>query len=322
MIKILFSSAGRRVELMDCFRRAAKEYGTNIEIYAADIAPEWSPACHLADHALEISRCTEDGFYEQMLHICREHAIDMIVPTIDTELMGYALLKEKFRCAGVSVIVPNSDFVAVARDKFKTTECFCRGGIDVPQTWSQEQQEHFVYPVIAKPINGSCSIGIRYLRNSQDLQQLNTQKFHYIFQEICSGDEYTVNCYYENGSLCCAVPHRRIKVRDGEVLFGQTVKISAFDDIAEKLALLFKDLEGVICFQAFYDNHTAKTRVIEVNARFGGGYPLCDHAGGKFALWLIQKHLDGQSQGSNHWTSGLRMLRYDSACYDHVDGKR
>ena len=316
MIKILFSSAGRRVELIDCFRRAALEYGTEIEIYATDIAPEWSPACFLADHAIQTCRCTESGFCEQMLKTCQEHAIDMIVPTIDTELMGYALTKKMFQQAGISVIVPDPDFVSIARNKAKTTNSFQNGGIDVPQTWNLKQCECFVYPLIAKPIDGSCSVGIHYLYTPEDLQQLDTQKYQYIFQKICSGEEYTVNCYYENGSLCCAVPHRRVKVRDGEVLFGQTENIPVLNDIAGKIALLSDHLEGVLCFQTFYDNRTNKAQVIEVNARFGGGYPLCDHAGGKFALWLIQKHMDGRSKASNRWTSGVRMLRYDTAFYD------
>nr|HPH56354.1 hypothetical protein [Smithella sp.] len=85
-VTLLFSSAGRRVALMNNFRKAAKELGLHVNIVAVDMDPLWSPACEAADVAFPVPRCTAEDFMPQMLDICRKQKVDLIIPTIDTEL--------------------------------------------------------------------------------------------------------------------------------------------------------------------------------------------------------------------------------------------
>jgi carbamoyl-phosphate synthase large subunit len=76
---------------------------------------------------------------------------------------------------------------------------------------------------------------------------------------------------------------------------------------------------GPINVQIFL-HPAAGMRVIEINPRFGGGYPLVDRAGAPFARWILDPagspvhYYDG-------WIDGLTMLRYDSAVYTLPDSK-
>jgi carbamoyl-phosphate synthase large subunit len=52
---------------------------------------------------------------------------------------------------------------------------------------------------------------------------------------------------------------------------------------------------------------------LEINPRFGGGFPLSNAAGADFTDWLIKEYLLGQKLPFyDLWSSDLVMLRYDA----------
>jgi carbamoyl-phosphate synthase large subunit len=60
-------------------------------------------------------------------------------------------------------------------------------------------------------------------------------------------------------------------------------------------------------------------RVIEINPRFGGGFPLAWEAGARYSTWLIQDVIGRTPDVRTDWKDDLVMLRYDEAVF--VDGK-
>lgn len=55
---------------------------------------------------------------------------------------------------------------------------------------------------------------------------------------------------------------------------------------------------------------------IEINPRFGGGYPLSYRAGADFPSWLMQLYMGEHPQVAiDEWEDGLAMLRYDDAIF-------
>ena len=175
-----------------------------------------------------------------------------------------------------------------------------RDGIAVPDSPQTKSR-------IAKP---GCAI----IENREKLNGGKLDDDHFLFQEICTGREFTVNCFYDrSGALAACVPHFRKLVRDGEVCFAQTERVPAFTAIAQKFSDIFEGLWGALCFQGFVGN-SGSVKIFEINARFGGGYPICDQAGGTFARWILQD-LSGQHPDyHDNWREGVRMLRYDAWC--------
>ena len=73
--------------------------------------------------------------------------------------------------------------------------------------------------------------------------------------------------------------------------------------------------EGCICCQIFYDGDKDVVG-IEINPRFGGGYPLSYAAGANYPEFLIREYMLGEKLDySSSWTDNLLMLRYDDACF-------
>ena len=68
---------------------------------------------------------------------------------------------------------------------------------------------------------------------------------------------------------------------------------------------------GCITVQCFRQAN-GRLRFIEINPRFGGGFPLALHAGADFPRWLIQEHLGLPIESAmDAWQDDLAMLRYD-----------
>jgi carbamoyl-phosphate synthase large subunit len=55
--------------------------------------------------------------------------------------------------------------------------------------------------------------------------------------------------------------------------------------------------------------------ILEINARFGGGYPLAHRAGAPFTQWLLEEATDRSSSAHDDWRPGVTMLRYDEAIF-------
>ena len=85
-LTIRFSSAGRRVELLNCFRADAQALGVELRVLAADCAPALSAACHSAAASFAVPRCDQAGFIPRLREICATEKVDLLIPTIDPEL--------------------------------------------------------------------------------------------------------------------------------------------------------------------------------------------------------------------------------------------
>lgn len=321
MIHILFSSAGRRVELIQCFRKAAQNLGIEAKCVAIDMDPEWSPACQVADHAVKVDRCTSNRYIQQVLEICDQYNVNLLIPTIDTELLIYAENRALFANTGIQLHIGSDAFVRAARDKESTARILGSHGIPVPQTWdpkvlkNKAHSLHLLFPLLMKPKDGSCSKGIEIIASAEELGAKIQGRDDYLLQEICTGREYTINCFYDRHGACVAcVPHFRKFVRDGEVCFAQTERVPEFTAIAHQFSRIFKGIWGCICFQGF-KRDDGNVQVFEINARFGGGYPICDYAGGTFARWILQDLIGLAPDYHDNWRENVRMLRYDQAFF-------
>lgn len=317
-LNVLLTSAGRRVELMQCIRQSAGEMGLAVKVYAGDLQPVQSPACHFADKAFPLPRCTDGGYAQAVLDICLREGVKLVIPTIDTELLALSEALPLFAREGIRLHTSDAGSIAICRDKMLTAEALDKCGIPTPRTsrFSADLDwKSFGLPLIIKPAGGSSSINIQTAHNERELASaISKADGSYIVQELVTGAEYTVNCYFDpQGTLRCAVPHRRIRVRSGEVSVGRTEPIEALETFARRLQSPHLPLRGAICFQAILGENGAK--VFEINARFGGGYPLAHKAGAPFVKWLMQETLGVAPDYSNNWEPDLTMLRYDQSVF-------
>ena len=319
-LTLLLLSAGRRVALLECFRRAAGELGIGLRVLACDVEPELSAACHAADASFRVPRCDGPGYVEAVIEAVRREGVGLVVPTIDTELAPLAACAGCFAELGVRLHVSDAAVIEKVRNKARTMSCLAEAGVPTPWTAPFDavlaRPADTPWPLFLKPSGGSAGRGAIPLRRLEDAPARFDERM--IAQELLEGPEYTVNLFVDlAGTLRAAIPHRRIRVRAGEVEKGRTERREDLAEIACGVVRALPGLRGAACFQVIDDRRKGPC-VFEVNARFGGGYPLAERAGGTFARWLLEETAGLPCSARDAWRSGVTMLRYDAAVF--VDG--
>lgn len=321
---VLFSSAGRRVALMGCFRDAFGVMGTPGRVLATDMTP-LSPAYQMADASFAVPRCTSPEFIPAMLEICRREAVTLVVPTIDTELPAYAAARDQFEKIGTVVAISGPQTVAIGGDKIRTQEWLRSEGFPTVRQVSVEavraDWSAWPFPLMVKPAGGSASIGVQLVRDRLAFDAA-VEMPGAIVQSVARGVEHTVDVLVNRkGKVVCVVPRRRLEVRAGEVSKGMTVRDSRLIGLASEIGARLPDAYGVLNIQIFLDPDSGEMSVIEINPRFGGGFPLAYEAGAKYPQWMLEEILGlPSSVAADGWRDGLVMLRYDAAVF--VDRER
>lgn len=311
-LRVLITSAGRRGALVGCFREAGAG-----QVHGCDLVPDLSSACQLADMAHQVPRVTDPGYAQALAGIVAEHGIGLIVPTIDTELAALAEAAPMLGQAGARVHVSSPATIVEVRDKMRTMELLGAAGVPVPPTCREAElraePDRLGWPLFGKPSGGSASRGLGRYGALADLPDSFPEPM--IFQPLLEGPEYTVNIFVDHsGQLRCVIPHLRLQTRAGEVEKGRTERRADLHEIARGITRALPDLRGVACFQVIDDARLGPV-VIEINARFGGGYPLAHHAGARFADWLLDETAGQPCRAHDDWAEGVTMLRYDEAVF-------
>jgi carbamoyl-phosphate synthase large subunit len=311
----LILSAGRRVELVRSFLEQRTALGHPGRIYSTDLNPQIAPACHVADGAFSCPRATEDNYINYLISLCKDQNIGLVVPTIDTELLPLAYSREFFVREGIHVSIPDVSFVEQCRDKRQTGKLFNAMNLRYPQIF---ELDSIKFPAFAKPVSGSSSKGIMILHSESDVQVAMTADSNAMICEYIGSPfvEYTIDAYFDfKGELVCIVPRLRIETRAGEVSKGVTRKNRVYDQLITATGKL-NGCRGCITIQVFYNPETHEVIGLEINPRFGGGFPLSYSAGANFPGWLMNEAFLAQRQSFfDSWRPDLMMLRYDSAVW-------
>lgn len=314
-IKILFTSVGRRVELMRAFRAAADRLGISLEIWGADMT-DTAPALLFCDRTVRVPRIRDAAYIPSLVELCEREKIDALIPTIDTDLLILSESKALFEAVGTRVFISAPDKIRVCRDKRFTADYFRSLGLESPLPVDDYLKYDGGYPAFIKPKDGSSSIGAHKVEGCEELAAYAKEVEDYIVQPFVDGVEYTVDVFCDfSGEPVFITPRIRQAVRAGEVLKTKIVNDGKIIDEIKTLVADYKPV-GAITVQLIRDCVSGTDNYIEINPRFGGGAPISMAAGADSAEAALRL-LTGESLEYRHAAAaeGAVYSRYDnSAC--------
>lgn len=310
-MRLLFTSVGRRVELMQAFRAAAEKCNIQLEIFGADISDS-APALFFCNHKVIVPKISDKSYIPFLIDFCEENNIDALVPTIDTDLMVLSENAEKFN--KTKVVISKPEKIALCRDKRLTADYLIGLGLNSPKPVDDFEKYQGSFPAFIKPKDGSSSIFAYKANDSAELKAFTVQVPDYIIQPFIDGTEYTVDVFCDfDGNPIFITPRIRLAVRSGEVL---KTKITQDKKIISEVKTLIDDFKpcGQITVQLIRDNKTGEDFFIEINPRFGGGAPLSIKAGADSARMLLRV-LQGEqiSFQDNAAEDGAVFSRFDQS---------
>ncbi len=249
--------------------------GEPVTMLAGDIDP-YAAGLYLvsAERRSLLPRGDDPRLADDLLARCRRERIDVVVPTVDSELLPLARRREDFAAAGVTLVLASVETLAVCLDKWALAER-CRDHVRVPATVVADaafDPAAVGLPVIVKPRSGSGSRGIRLVERRAELEALERDGT-LLAQELLPGAEYSLDVLARaDGHVAAVVPRARLKVDSGIAVTGRTLHDDALERFARDVAGLI-GLTTVANVQVKIDT-AGEPALLEVNPRFPGTMPL------------------------------------------------
>ncbi len=318
-MRILFTGVGRRIELLQAFRSAALVLNKELKIYGADMAGA-APALAYCDYTRKVVAMNDPAYIQNLIDICVVDKIDLVIPTIDTDLLVLSENINRFAEIGTKVMISTPDKIRICRDKNNTSQFFVDCGLQAPMPVNNWQEYNAGYPAFIKPKDGSSSINAYKVENAEELEVYAGQVADYIVQPFVDGREYTIDVFCDwHGEPISIVPRERLQVRAGEVLKTKICMDKSMIEEAKALCKAFKPC-GPMTVQLIRDKDGVDW-FIEINPRFGGGAPLSMKAGARSAELILQL-LDGEEVSYTYDTAdGAVYSRFDqSVCIEEGKG--
>ena len=312
-INVLVLSAGRRVELIKCFKNAAKELGISGSVVAVDCS-ETAPALYFADKYRLVPRIDSGRYTEAVIEVCSEENISLIVPTIDTELLLLAADKEKIeKETKAKLLVSDLPVINVCRNKLNTQRYMEEHGFKVPHLYTKEELKSgsLKFPVFVKPVDGSSSIDTYRADDKTQLDAILTLVKDPMVQDYMEGEEYTIDVFLDfDSNIITMVPRLRIATRSGEIAKGRIIKDAG---IMEDVTRLMNELKPIGHITVQCRKTDRGIEYIEINPRFGGGAPMSIMAGADSCKNLYRL-LKGEVLTYNEdYRENVTFLRFDSS---------
>lgn len=315
-MNVLLTSVGRRAYMVKYFKEAV---GRDGEVHVCN-SDDKTVAFHYADKAVVSPLIYDENYIPFLLNYCKENQISILISLFDIDLPILAKNKEKFAQIGTNVIVSDEKIVQICNDKWKTYLFLKENGFQTPKTYLTLQKTMLAldsgelqYPIIVKPRFGCGSIGMSvaedemallyYFRRNSRVVSKSYLKYEsasvgideqILYQECLTGQEYGADMIHDlNGQLQNVIVKKKIAMRAGETDIAQLVDVPAISSELTRLSGLTKHVANMDCDVFLVDG---VPYVLEMNARFGGGYPF-SHMGGcnlpqAIVRWCEGKHVD------------------------------
>lgn len=262
------------------------------DVYSADIDP-FAAGLYLVppERRIMLPRGDSPRFVDAVIDVCRKHAIDVLVPTVDSELLPVAEARAAFEAANVALVNPSADTLRMCLDKWALQQR-CDGVVRVPASAvvnGDFDPAAVTLPVIVKPRWGSGSRGIRLISDRDELERV-TRDGTQLVQEYLPGPEHSLDVLARrDGRVLAVVPRERLKVDSGIAVTARVTRDEALESfgrtVAERIGLV-----GVGNVQV-KQSAGGEPALLEVNPRFPGSMPLTIAAGVNMPALAVREAL-------------------------------
>lgn len=305
-MNILFTCAGRRTYLLKYFKENLSE---GDKVVATDMQLS-APALQVADVKLQVPAVYDPKYIDITLQICKEQKIDALLSLNDLELPLLAENKARFEVKGVKVIVSDPKVIDIAFDKYKTAQWVESLGLKSPQTFVRLedakralQTGELVFPLFMKPRWGSGSIGLETIADMEELDtyyNLLMKKIkktilatasvgdeYIMIQEKLTGNEFGLDVMNDlEGNHVAVSVKQKLAMRAGETDKAVTLDLPEVREIGRKIGEALKHIGNLDV--DVMQNAKGEYCVLELNPRFGGGFPFSYEAGVNLPKAIIE----------------------------------
>ncbi|MFQ3575832.1 MAG: ATP-grasp domain-containing protein [Cytophagales bacterium] len=306
-MNILLTSVGRRNYMVEYFQQALAKCGGG-KVFALNSEIN-SPGLHVADKYSLCPLIYDENYETFLFNYCQENNIKLVVSLFDIELPLLSRFKDAFASKGITIVVAEEWLSKTCNDKWLTQSFLKENGFNVVPSFLSitdflNNQHNINYPVFVKPRWGMGSIGIQKAKNQDEVkfyfkavkEEVFSSYLKYeskdfenesvMIQQALPGHEHGLDVINDlNGNYITTVVKRKIAMRSGETDVAETIDSPILMELGRKLSAICQH-PGNMDVDVFFDGTTAY--ILEMNPRFGGGYPFTHAAGIDLPLAMVK----------------------------------
>jgi carbamoyl-phosphate synthase large subunit len=305
-MNVLLTCVGRRNYLVKYFQDALDGRG---KVIGADSSPS-AAALKDADEGCIVPAINSPDYFDILERICTERNVGLLISLNDLELPRLARERERFLRIGTIAVISSPEVVDLCFDKWRTIEFLRSIGLDSPLSFTSPAEALHVlrtgdlsFPLILKPRWGSASIGIELVENEVELSaayQLLRSRIRrsilaeasnsdvdrsILIQEVLPGTEYGLDVINDlDGRYVATLARKKLSMRAGETDRAMTVLDRPLEELGRTIGSGLGHIGNLDCDVFVSPNRTC---VLEMNPRFGGGYPFSHVAGADLPAAMV-----------------------------------
>jgi len=279
-----------------------------------------APALTAADIKVQVPAVYDPNYIDITLDICKKYQVNALLCLNDLELPILAENKARFAELGVTVIVSDPAVIDICFDKYKTAQWVESIGLNAPKTFvtlasakDALAKGEISFPLFMKPRWGSGSIGLETIDDMEELDiyyHLLMKKIkktilatasvgdeYIMIQEKLTGKEFGLDVMNDlKGNHVAVSVKQKLAMRAGETDKAVTVDIPVVTEMGHKIGENLHHIGNldVDIMQRANGDYC----VLELNPRFGGGYPFSYEAGANMPKAIL-KWLKGEDMDVN-----------------------
>lgn len=310
-----------------------------IQLFVADADSE-ATGRFIHPNFIQLPRAEEAHFSEELLRVCLQYNISIILPLVTRELFPLSRNRSAFADKGIKILVSSEQSIQTANNKASCYQFLQQKGIQVPHFYVANTVEEFIHAAfeLGHPRNDFCfkpsisngSRGFRVVSDSIDessqlfdqkpyntyiaypiaLSILSSKPFpQLLVTEHLPGEEYSVDCLAEEGKAQLIVPRLRTRMINGISVKGAFVHEDAIIEYCRRIIEAI-GLHGNIGIQV-KKRASGEALLLEINPRVQGTIVAALGAGVNFPLLAVKQALGmpiEEYEKSIKW--GTRFARY------------
>jgi carbamoyl-phosphate synthase large subunit len=278
LFKILITGAGTTTA-MTALKGLRATKDNSLHITMGDMQRNCAGA-YLGDDFVQMPPASASDFVERAISICRERHIDLVIPIIDYEFVGWAWAAEALADFGTKVVISPAKALEICQEKDRTDGYFRSLGVPCPDTWRSvdiHDERALLFPVIIKPRCGRASLDTYKAENLEEYRFYLPRVPDPIVQRCLRGQEVTIDTLSDlQGRFLAASPRIRVEVKGGQAFKSVTIDAPELVEFARRIVEPLPII-GPSNIQCFLTDEGAQ--FIEINPRFGAATILSIEAG-------------------------------------------
>ncbi len=272
----------------------------------------------LADVVYMIPYPSEDPniLFERIRAINEEENIDILIPTLDAELLSFINIEDKLLELGIKMFLPTAESFKMRSKNILSDFCL-KNGISAPKTISVSSVEEIhkmelSYPVYVKGIFYDAHIAYSFSEASQAFHTIRAKwGVPIIIQEYVAGEEFDIVALGDGeGGTIGAIPMKKMSLTEKKKAWaGISIK-------NEKLIQMTKDLIkalkwcGPMEAEIIVNPKTDEYYLIEINPRFPAWCILAPWSGQNLQFSLVELAAGKKVEPFEDYEAGKLFIRY------------